>query len=132
MACSREETKSGNLVIRYNASDTGMRPINPCTGYWLSPDLWLEGGIDSTTAKVGVPNTVKVRVMNISPAPIQSVNVRVWVCDYTLGVSPASGIPSAGGNTPMTGFVGQINPGGPTRQSSLAAPLGRRFLEIRR
>lgn len=83
MPCSPDQTKSGKLVIRDSLSDTGERPIETCTNYWLSPDIWLEGGIDSATAKVGVPNTVKVRVMNISNAPVTSVNVQVWVCDFT-------------------------------------------------
>jgi hypothetical protein len=122
MPCSEADTKSGNLVIRYNNADTGTRPIDPCTGYWLSPDLWLEGGVDTSTAKVGVANTVKVRVTNNSNAPISSVNVQVWVCNFTLGISPASGIASAGGANPMTGFVSSIDPGAANAATIACSP----------
>jgi hypothetical protein len=122
MPCSDAETKSGKLVIRYNNADTGARPIDPCTNFWLSPDMWLEGGVDAATAKVGVPNTVKVRVTNNSTAPITSVNVQVWVCNYTLGISPSSGIPSAGGANPMTGFVNSIDPGAANAATIACSP----------
>src|SRR3990172_6855273 len=111
MTCSESEISSGALLIRYTDPDDGTRPIDPCTGYWGSPDIWLQGGFDITTAQVGVANTVKVRVKNISAAAMNDVNVQVWVCDFTLGVSPASGIASAGGSSPLTGFVGTIVPG---------------------
>jgi hypothetical protein len=117
MPCSEEETKSGQLYIRYKAADTGNRPIDPCTGYWLSPDIWLDGGVDATTARVGAVNTVKVRVANKSSQPISSVNVQVWVCDFTLGVSPASAIAPE-----MTGFVSQIDPGAANAATIACSP----------
>jgi hypothetical protein len=114
MACDQSNTQSGPLVIRYKNGDNGTRPISPCDGtnpYWLSPDLWLSGGIDAATAKVGVQNTVNVRVTNISGQAVNDVNVQAWVCDFTAGIGPSSGLASAGGATPLTGFVSQIGAG---------------------
>ncbi len=114
MACSQSNTFSGPLVIRYKNGDTGTRPIDPCdvtNPYWLSPDLYLTGGIDSATARVGAQNTVNVRVNNISGQTVTGVNVQAWVCDFTAGIGPSSGLASAGGVTPMTGFVNQIGAG---------------------
>lgn len=108
MACNQGETHSGALAIKYSATDSGTRPIEPCTGFWSGPNIWLEGGVDLATAKVGVPNTVRVRVHNITAAPIADVNVEAWVCNFTAGVGPSGGIPSAGGTLPLTGFVGSI------------------------
>ena len=108
MPCTEETIKSGSLVIRYSEEDMGSRPINPCNNYWISGDIWLEGGHSQTQAKVGVENTVKVLVKNISQNAINDVNVQVWVCDFTAGVSPNSGLASAGGNSPMTGYAETI------------------------
>lgn len=109
MPCTEETIKSGSLVIRYSEEDIGDRPINPCNNYWLSPDIWLEGGFDATRAQVGVENRVKVRIKNNSENAINHVNVQVWVCDFTAGVSPNSGLASAGGDLPMTGYAQTID-----------------------
>src|SRR5205814_1640439 len=109
MPCLPEETHSGPLLIKFSSSDAGAREIAGCgttNPYWLSPSLFLGGGaVNPTTADVGAANEVHVRVDNISTQAVQDVNVQVWVCDYTMGVSPASGRPSAGGSNPMTGFI---------------------------
>lgn len=108
MACIESDIHSGDLLIKTTTSDTGERPLVPCTDYWRSPSVWLDGGVDQATAKVGVPNTINVRVHNISANDIADVNVEAWVCDYTVGVGPSGGIPSAGGSLPMTGFIATI------------------------
>jgi len=112
MPCNPEDTKSGKLAIKFSAGDTGKRPIEPCTDYWVSPNIRLDHAgdmtVDEATARVGHPNTVMVRVSNISNQAIEDVNVQAWVCDYTVGVSPSSGLASAGGSTPMTGFANSI------------------------
>ena len=109
MACT--QVKSGKLEI----NDVTF-PIDPCTNYWLCPNVWLDHAgdmtVDAATAKVGAPNTVKVQVFNKNQQPISNVNVEVWVCDYTLGVSPASSLASSNpGNGAMVGFTGSIASG---------------------
>lgn len=111
MACTGANTFSGPLVIRYKTSDNGTRPIVPCDStnpYWGSPDIWLVGGVDPGTAKVGTANTVVVQVTNISGETVQDVSVQAWVCDFTVGIGPASGLASAGGANPLTGYVSEL------------------------
>jgi len=117
MACQQNEIKSGPLYVKYNAADGGSRAIEPCTGFWSSPDVWIEGGVDAGTARVGVPNTIKVRVRALPSLPggasaVENVNVQVWVSDFTLGVGPNSGLPSAGGAVGLTGYIASISAGG--------------------
>jgi hypothetical protein len=102
-------------LIRDQAGDTGARPFadGDSEVYYVSPSIALSGGIDAGTAKVGAPNTVSVTVANISGQALQDINVEAWVCDFTMGVDPASAIASANpGGAPMTGFfAGPLAPG---------------------
>ena len=107
---------SGPLLIRYNGTDNGTRPITPCDAsnpYWISPSLWLDHPADTTideaTTKVGVATTLKVLVHNIGAQPVNNVSVEAFVCDFTAGVSPASAIAGTG---KFTGFVNTIGTGG--------------------
>ena len=106
MACADSEIKSGKLLIRRDGPDKGMREINPCTNYWSSPDIWVEGGVSNTQAKVGVPHKVKVRVKNIGPTDVGDVYVDVWLCDYTAGPLPAGQLPPPPGT--LTGSVAAL------------------------
>ena len=106
---------TGVLLIADQAGDTGARPFadGDSEVYWTSPSITLSGGVDPGTAKVNAPNTVSVTVKNISAQAVQDINVEAWVCDFTMGVDPASALASANpGGAPMTGFfTGPLPPG---------------------
>lgn len=101
MACAEEDIKSGKLLIRRDGSDVGNRPIEPCTNYWSSPDLFLQGGPSNTQAQAGVDHRIKVRVKNIHSSAVEDVNVEAWVCDFTAGPLPTGQIDPPGR---VTGF----------------------------
>ena len=103
MACAEGEIKSGKLLIRRDGSDAGKRPIDPCTNYWSSPDLFVEGGVSNTQAKEGVAHTIKARVKNIGTTDVEDINVEAWVCDYTAGPLPEGQLDPPGR---VTGFRG--------------------------
>ena len=90
------------LYIKYATNDTGSRPIPAGQPIYLSPSIWLTGGLDTTTAKVGVVNTVNVQVDSTQVDPGKgraNVKVQVWVCDFTLGgVGPAASLLSGSSN----------------------------------
>jgi hypothetical protein len=118
MACNPADIKSKQLTIRWsdgtggNPADDGTRPLPSNTAYYLSPDLYLTGGLGSSTAEVGVANTVHARIFNFGDSAATNVNVEVWVCNFTLGVNPASSLASSNpGGAPMTGFVASLNAG---------------------
>jgi hypothetical protein len=116
MPCTPADlANTGVLLIRDQAGDTGARPFadGDSEVYWVSPSIALSGGVDPGTAKVGAPNTVSVTVTNISGQAVQDINVEAWVCDFTMGVTPASSIASSNpGGALMTGFfAGPLSPG---------------------
>ena len=114
MPCSEADTHSKRLTLRDSTTDDGTRPLADGTAYWESPDLFINGGIDPGTAKVGVDNHIMANVHNETQAPISNVNLEVWVCDFTMGINPSSALTSSNpGGAPMTGFAaGPIPSGG--------------------
>jgi hypothetical protein len=120
MVCSDETTKSGPLYLRRKPGENEKRPIEPCTDFWMCPDLAIDGGIDAGTAKAPagpndppVENRIKVTVRNAAASTIQNVAVQVWVCDYGVGIGPKGGIPSAGGANGLgPRLLGDIASGG--------------------
>jgi hypothetical protein len=101
MPCAEGETKSGKLLIRRDGADAGARPIDPCTNFWSSPDLFVQGGPSNTQAQQGVAHTIKARVKNISTSAVEDVNVEAWVCDFTAGPLPTGQLTPPGR---VTGF----------------------------
>ncbi len=114
MPCSEADTHSKRLTLRDSTADDGTRPLADGTAYWESPDLFINGGIDPGTAKVGADNHIMANVHNETQAPISNINLEVWVCDYTMGINPSSALASSNpGGAPMTGFAsGPIPAGG--------------------
>lgn len=109
MACSEQDVRSGDSVIRTLDGDSGSRPIQPCDNFWSSPDLWVEGGPDRTSAREGVTMTIVARVTNGGKTPYEDINVEAWVCDYTAGPLPTGQLDPPGR---VTGFApGPLNPG---------------------
>jgi hypothetical protein len=115
MPCTQNETQKG-LAIPWSASDDGTRPLGKCDGtipYWTNPNIWLDHpsapSADNGTAVENQVNSVRVKVYNLSGSDINDVNVEAWVCDFTMGVDPASAL-----NPPaeMTGYISTIMAGG--------------------
>lgn len=82
---------SGNLFLKYDAADTGARPLPPNTTFWLSPAVVLATTDGNYT--VGEPATIDVQVSLMSPAAYALINVEVWVCDPTTVAGPAPPCP---------------------------------------
>ena len=116
MPCTPAETKPG-LAVLMSASDTGTRPIPDGTAYWTNENIWIAHphapSADEYTAAVGTENTINVRVSNLTGAPIENVNVEAWVCDFTMGMSPATALPNPGAMTGFAPSVPAAGPGGP-------------------
>jgi hypothetical protein len=110
MPCSEQQLRRGALLISTVANDTIQnRPIEPCTNFWSSPDLWITGGVDRTTAREGAEIVINVRVTNGGSQPLSDINVEAWVCDYTAGALPTGQIVPPGRTT---GFApGPLNQG---------------------
>jgi hypothetical protein len=119
MACNPEEVKSKRLTIRWTAgggggaADDGTRPLPDNTAYWESPDLYLSGGKDQSTAEVGVPNIVWARIFNYGSEAVTGINIEAWVCNFMVGVNPAGSLPSSNpGGAAMTAYYsGTVAPG---------------------
>ena len=123
MPCQPAEINTGQLLIGFNGTDTASmttpRPLPDGTPYWGSPNIRLQGGINDGKARVDpnpalTPNHfIEVRVANRSNQAVQDVKIEVWVCDFTMGVTPSSSLASANpGGLPLEGFAaGPINPG---------------------
>jgi len=121
MVCTDQEKQKG-LAILYSPSDDGTRPV-ACDGsvpWWTNQHIELihaTNPTDVSTAYVGQGNTIDVLVNNLTAATIENVNVEAWVCNFTLGVGPASSLPPPGtGPGKLTGFAPSVAPGAtPTR-----------------
>lgn len=110
MACSEQDVRRGALMIRTRDGESvGDVPLDPCGNFWSSPDLWVDGGPDRTTAREGATMRIFARVTNGGDKPFEDINVEAWVCDYTAGPLPTGQLdpPSR-----VTGFApGPLNPG---------------------
>lgn len=100
-----------DLFIKYKTGDTGARPTTAGEPVHLSPSITLSGGINATTAKIGVVNTINVQVDSKQTDPGQgkiNVKVQVWVCDFNLGVGPAAALLSNSSNG-ASGFTDTVD-----------------------
>lgn len=82
---------------------------------WASPWIWLssdangEARIDKATLAQPCYINVKVGTKETSfPAVSPRVKVQMWVCDYTLGIGPASVRQYTGGSFPEAGQTASI------------------------
>jgi hypothetical protein len=74
---------SGELYIRYSATDHGERDIPAGTEYWLSPAIEIIGsGLGPGTARAGIDQTVRVYVGNQGANAHTDVNVQVYCTDW--------------------------------------------------
>lgn len=53
------------LLIRYDTTDTGVRPIPSGDVWWTSPDIWLTGGDAFGNPVGGQPAVIYARVWNL-------------------------------------------------------------------
>ena len=74
---------SGDLYIRYSATDHGERDIPPGTEYYLSPAIEILGsGLGPGTARADIDQTVRVYVGNKGANAHTDVNVQVYCTDW--------------------------------------------------
>jgi hypothetical protein len=84
---------SSDLFLKYNASDTGARPLPTNSNFWQSPAVVLatpDGNYTVTTPPT--PTTIDVQVSLMSPAAYEIINVEVWVCDPTTVAGPSTAL----------------------------------------
>lgn len=130
--CDKTGVKSGRLQVIDPISQNPQNPqfpYDPCTNYWtchgikiihekvVAGQVVVDTRFDETTAGFDpanvIPNQIQVKVFNATNQEIRNVNVEAWVCDFTMGVTFASSLPSANpAQAPMTGFTASIPPGG--------------------
>jgi len=92
-----------DLYIKYDASDTGSRPIPPGTVFYLSPSVFItdQAGNSRLEARIGEPNLIHVQVDSLTEDPRLNVTVQVWACDFTGGfIGPDAARQSSGGVGP--------------------------------
>jgi len=106
---------SGDLFLKYDAADTGARPLPANSTFWVSPAVVLATADGNYT--VGQPATIDVQVSLMSPAAFEIINVEVWVCDPTTVAGPSTALPPFQGATAqqltLTGFYVPPNPSQP-------------------
>src|SRR4051794_9973649 len=92
-----------DLYIKYDASDTGSRPIPPATVFYLSPSVFItdQAGNSLLEARIGEPNLIHVQVDSLTEDPRLNVTVQVRACDFTGGfIGPDAARQSSGGVGP--------------------------------
>ena len=103
---------SDSLFLKYDAADTGARPLPPNTTFWLSPAVVL--GTADGNYVVGQPTTIDVSPSLITPQAYEIINVQVWVCDPTTVAGPNTALLPFQGAGPnqltLTGFYAPPNP----------------------
>jgi hypothetical protein len=78
------------LLLRYNLTDMGLRPMPANTPFWISPDIWVE-----TTDLLGRPvagqaNYLHARVFNLGKAPAAPTRVQFYWGDPSIGLGSAN------------------------------------------
>jgi hypothetical protein len=129
MVCSAPTGLTQGLLVAYDLTDTGVRPL--AGAYWISPNIRLAAQADvaalrnpanwdtpqfaNWTGQVNVSTAYQllVRVRNTDPELQRaSLNLQGWVSDYTVGgVGPESAISvdpaqPAGSTNPPVQFSG--------------------------
>ena len=82
-----------HLVCRAFVGDGGLRPLDPSTIFYESPDIWVVAPDGSDVPAVGQVNQVNVRIWNLGSAPSYGANVELFWCNPSLGVNLASATP---------------------------------------
>lgn len=83
----RKEPHGAWLVVRYDTSDFGARPVPAGDVFWLSPDIWVTGGTGLGTIVEGVPFSIHARVWNLGAFMASPTRVDFAILDPALGIT---------------------------------------------
>jgi hypothetical protein len=78
------------LMIPYNTTDVGLRPLPPNTAYYVSPYIYVESSDPSGNIVAGEPNYVHAIVINAGMAPAFPTIVDFYWGNPSLGLGAAS------------------------------------------
>src|SRR5579884_215628 len=78
------------LVIRYQAGDTGGRPLPPGTVFWESPDVWTQGSQGTNQPVVGEATQVFTRITNLGMQDATGITVKYWWANPSIAISEAT------------------------------------------
>jgi len=78
------------LLVRYQAGDSGARPLAAGTVFWESPDVWVEGPAGINMPEPGVENQVYALVTNLGYKLVTRVVVKFWWADPSLAITEAN------------------------------------------
>lgn len=145
MTCSDPTGTTQGILIAYDSTDTGTRPLAANIPYWASPNIRLALQSDLAALSnpaswdmpqyanwngqvdVNSPYNLLIRVRNTDASQQRaSLNLQGWVSDYTAGgVGPGSAIrlnPSQppGASNPPVSFTGFAN--GPLATADTSNP----------
>lgn len=80
------------LLIRYQAGDTGTRPVPPGATWWESPDVWTQqvsgGAINQPVA--GQPSMVFTNISNLGMEDADNVSVQYWWANPSIAITEAT------------------------------------------
>jgi len=81
------------LVVRYQAGDTGGRPLAPGTVFWESPDVWSQGSKGINEPVVNEPTQVFARVTNLGMEDSTNATIQYWWANPSIAISEATATP---------------------------------------
>lgn len=75
------------LVVRYQAGDSGDRPLPSGAVFWESPDVWTEGSRGINQPVVNEPTKVFARISNLGLNDAVGVRVKYWWANPSLTIT---------------------------------------------
>ena len=81
------------LVVRYQAGDTGGRPLAPGTVFWESPDVWSQGSKGINQPAVNEPTQVFARVTNLGMEDSVNATIQYWWANPSIAITEATATP---------------------------------------
>jgi hypothetical protein len=78
------------VLIRYDYTDLGFRPLPANTPFWISPDIWVESSDPYGHPVAGQPNFVHATVFNLGRAPAYPTRVQFYWGDPSIGLGAAN------------------------------------------
>jgi hypothetical protein len=78
------------IVMRFNTTDVGLRPIPSGTPHWACPDIWVESSSPLGNPVAGEENFLHARVFNFGAFDAMPVKVDFYWADPSLGLGPAN------------------------------------------
>jgi hypothetical protein len=90
MVCDKGRQYTPWVLIRFNYTDAGLRPLPANTVFWVSPDIWVESSDPFGQPVAGENNYVHARVFNLGKAPAYPTRVQFYWGDPSLGLDAAN------------------------------------------